>query len=60
MDATESIAVRGEVFGNGTVDAIDYWAGQPVRLEPGKTFELGPRSAKLFVIRRNPEGNPVT
>lgn len=51
-DAPASLQVRGEIFGKQTVSANDYWAGTGLTLKSGARFELGPRSARLFVFDR--------
>jgi len=51
-DEAVSVKVMDEIFGKQNVSANDYWCGAEVKLQPGAAFELGPRSARLFVFDR--------
>ncbi len=59
-DQAETLFVADGVLAGGCrFAATDHWTGEGLFLEKDKSFELGPRSAKLFVIRPDSERNSV-
>lgn len=56
-DHAELIPVRGDVLGGPVVQAVDYWARQAVGLEAGRLMDLGPRSARLYMVDRAAGGS---
>lgn len=50
-DSAVSVPVRDEIFQERFISVDDYWNGTAVDMRPDASFQIGPRSARLFVIR---------